>query len=343
MKPIRLLSSLLLALFLLSAPTRAEVVLQYFQLPWNQIAEKMPELAEAGYDAIWLPPPTKASSVFSVGYDLWDPFDLGQKDQRGTVRTRYGTMDDLLRLIETAHRFGIRVYFDNIMNHRAFDVPGFNESTPINTYPGMVPEDFLLRVTEEGFYRTWDTTRKWNDVWQVQHLGLADLIDIAHETPNANFGPTEGSTHPKVTFLRHPDNPEYYCYIPGASGTSHAAYDGQYVGFGPGNGITREFLQQNKWFYQEDVGAMLIRAVRWKMDVTKADGLRLDAVKHVPSYFFGQQGGPGADSSDAGYLGGVQRQFNLTRGFSDWNNHRDTVFNSEIPRDDALVFGELTP
>ncbi len=338
MKPIRL--RLLITFFLLFGAARAEVVLQYFQLTWNQIAEKMPELAEAGYDAIWLPPPTKASSVFSVGYDLWDPFDLGNKDQRGTVRTRYGTKEDLMRMIETAHRFGIRVYFDNIMNHRAFDVPGFNASTPIDIYPGMVPEDFHLRVTEEGFYRKWDNTRDWNDVWQVQHLGLADLIDIAHETPNANFGPTEGSTHPKVTFLRHPNNPEYYCYIPGASGTSHAAYDGEYVGFGPENGITAQFLQDNAWFYQEDVGAMLIRAVRWKMDVTKADGLRLDAVKHVPSYFFGQQGGPGTDSSDLGYLGGVQRQFNLTRGFSDWDNHRDSVFNNDIPRDDALVFGE---
>lgn len=335
------LSHIFLIVLCMAAPTlRGEVILQYFNLGWKDLAEKMPEIVEAGYDALWLPPPTKASSVFSVGYDLWDPFDLGQKDQRGTVRTRYGTQADLNFLIETAHRFGVRVYFDNIMNHRAFDVPGFNENTPIDIYPGMVPEDFHLRVTEEGFFRKWDNTRNWNDAWQVQHLGLADLIDIAHETPNANFGPSEGSTHPKITYLRHPENPDYYCYTPGANGTSHAAGDGDYVGFGPDNGITTEFLQNNAWFYQEDVGAMLIRAVRWKMDVTKADGLRLDAVKHVPSYFFGLQGGPDADSSNLGYIGGVQQQFNLTRGFSDWNNHRDSNFNADIPRDDALVFGE---
>lgn len=322
------------------ASLRGEVILQYFNLSWNQLAEKMPEIAEAGYNSLWLPPPTKASGAFSVGYDLWDPFDLGSTAQRGTVRTRYGTEDDLLNLVRTAHRFGIRVYFDNIMNHRAFDVPGFNENTPIDIYPGMVPEDFHLRVTEEGFYRKWDNTRDWGDVWQVQNLGLADLIDIAHETPNANFGPTEGSTHPKITFLRHPQNPEYYCYIPGDSGTSHAAYDGIYVGFGPDNGITEEFLAQHAWFYEEDVNAMLIRAVRWKMDRTRADGLRLDAVKHVPSWFFGQQHGFGRDASQAGYVGGIQRQFNLSRGFSDWDNLRDSVFNSEIPRDDALVFGE---
>ena len=81
-----------------------ETLIQYFNTDWNEIAAKMPELAEAGYDAIWLPPPTKGSGGLSVGYDLWDRFDLGSKDQRGSVRTRYGTEAELLRLIETAHR-----------------------------------------------------------------------------------------------------------------------------------------------------------------------------------------------------------------------------------------------
>ena len=141
----------------------------------------MPELAEAGYDSLWVPPPTKGSGGLSVGYDLWDRFDLGSKDQRNTVSTRYGTESDLLRMVETAHRFGIRVYFDNIMNHNAFDIPGSNADTPIDIYPGMVPEDFHLKKTGDGFYRKWDNTRSYGDAWQVQHLGLADLIDIAQE------------------------------------------------------------------------------------------------------------------------------------------------------------------
>ncbi|MFO1524207.1 MAG: hypothetical protein U1G05_19715, partial [Kiritimatiellia bacterium] len=95
----------------------------------------------------------------------------------------------------------------------------------------------------------------------------------------------------------------------------------------------------NPAFYSEDVNAMLIRSARWLMDRTKADGLRLDAVKHVPDYFFGQQYGD-KNGSNAGYLGAVQEQFNLTRGFSDWDNHRDSVFDTERPRDDAMVFGE---
>ncbi len=312
---------------LLASPVKAEVILQFFNNSWNEITEKLPEIAEVGYTALWLPPPQKASGDLSVGYDLWDPFDLGNKSQRGG-RTRYGNEDDLLRLIETAHRFGIRVYFDNIMNHRAFDIPGYNEFTPIDIYPGMLPEDFHLRVTEDGFYRPWGDTANWGNTWEVQNQFLSGLIDIAHESPNSNFGPTLGSTHPKIQFVRHPQNPEYYDYHPTLG----------YVGFGNTN-ITTTLITNNPNFFKEDVGGYMMRSVRWLMDRTKVDGLRLDAVKHVPAYFFGEQWASGKDTNSAGYCGQAQWQFNKTRGFSD-ANHRDTVFDSEQPRDDAMMFGE---
>jgi len=335
---------------LLPSLSRAETMLQYFNTSWAEITAKMPELAEAGYTSLWLPPPTKGSGGLSVGYDMWDPFDLGSKSQRNTVRTRYGTEADLLRLVETAHRFGIRIYFDNIMNHRSFDVPGYNENTPVDLYPGLVPEDFHLRVTQEGFYRKWDNTRNWNDAWQVQNLGLADLIDIAQEpgTTNQNFGSSEGSTWPKIKFVRDFDRPENYYFDK----------DGAYIGFGglialarqPGNaGPTateaeakawaQAYINANKSAYEEYVDQYLNRAARWLMDRTKADGLRLDAVKHARPDFFGATYGVDKDSSDYGYTGQVQRQFNLTRGFSD-PNHRDSLFNTEAPRDDAMLFGE---
>jgi len=325
--------SLFLALVMLlgaEAAVRAEAMLQYFNTSWTEITEKMPELAEAGYDSLWLPPPTKGSGGLSVGYDLWDRFDLGSKDQRGSIRTRYGTEAELLRLMETAHRFGIRVYFDNIMNHNAFDIPGYNANTPIDVYPGFVPEDFHLRVTEDGFYRKWDNTRNWGDAWQVQNLGLADLIDIAQEpgSTNQNFGTSEGSTGVKISFVRNPNNPEYYCFHPTLG----------YVGFGSPL-ITGTLIQQNQAFYSERVEDYLNRTARWLIDRTKADGFRLDAVKHVRADFFGATFGADKDSNDYGYMGQAQRQFNLTRGFSD-PSHRDTVFDTEKPRDDAMMFGE---
>jgi Alpha amylase, catalytic domain len=340
-----------LALVLMSAPVlKAETMLQYFNTSWVEITNKMPELAEAGYTSLWLPPPTKGSGGLSVGYDMWDPFDLGSKNQRNTVKTRYGTEAELIRLVETAHRFGIRVYFDNIMNHRAFDVPGYNENTPIDVYPGLVPEDFHLRKTQDGFYRKWDNTRSWSDAWQVQNLGLADLIDIAQEpgTTNQNFGLTEGSTALKIKFIRDFDRPEQYCYDK----------DGAYIGFGglitlarqPANlgpsasdaaakAWAQAYLTTNKGAYEEYVEQYLNRAARWLIDRTKADGLRLDAVKHIRADFFGATFGADKDTSDYGYSGQVQRQFNITRGFSD-ANHRDTVFSLDGGRDDAMMFGE---
>lgn len=382
-------------LLVLPLAGRAEVMLQYFNISWKELADKMPELAEVGYGALWLPPPTKGSGGLSVGYDLWDPFDIGSKDQRGSVSTRYGTEGDLLRMVEIAHRFGIKVYWDNIMNHRAFDIPGYNENTPIDIYPGMVPEDFHLRVTEDGFYRKWDNTRDWNDAWQVQNLGLSDLIDIAHENPNTNFGSNEGDDHPKIVFVRQPNNPEYYLDTdlpfsvsnPGGSFNVYTFANKepyQDVGYGVGNTgagngkfdwddvnangqhdagessepFTDTGLDPNRVGWQnaahgygdgkynmgnpvaEDVNALLIRAARWLMDRTYADGLRLDAVKHVPDYFFGTQFGGDKDYSGAGYTGGAQFQFNLTRGFSDWNNNRDSFFNLGQARDDAMMFGE---
>jgi hypothetical protein len=175
-------------------------------------------------------------------------------------------------MMEVAHRFGISVYFDNIMNHRAFDVPGYNENTPIDTYPGMVPEDFHLKKTEDGFYRKWDNCRDWGSAWQVQNLGLADLIDIAHETPNANFGTTEGSTHPKLSLIRDLARPEQY----DKDKDGNTAYFGVLIDQARlelGNSAdstqltakAREYINARKEAFTEDVGAYLIRAARWKM------------------------------------------------------------------------------
>src|SRR5678816_4235911 len=82
---------------------RADAILQLFNLTWNEVSQKLPEIAEAGYTSLWLPPPSKAGSGYSVGYDLFDPFDLGDKDQRGTVATRYGTKEELVRMVRLAH------------------------------------------------------------------------------------------------------------------------------------------------------------------------------------------------------------------------------------------------
>lgn len=310
---------------------RGEAMLQLFNVNWNDLADKMPEIAEAGYTSLWLPPPAKAGSVFSVGYDPFDPFDLGDKNQRGTVRTRYGTKQELLHLVEMAHRFGLRVYFDNIMNHRGFDTPGYTASTPTNLYPGMTVQDFHVRRQGDGTYRNWDSSIDYGNVFQIQNRPLSGLIDIANEPGglNLNHGATEGSTTPKVAYVRQPANPEYYMdqALPAIAGS-----------WRPFNGAQGDPVA-------EDVNAYLIRAAMWTLHETKCDGFRLDAVKHTPSTFFGDA----VNASPNGYTGGIQTMYDAVHGFGnnaggngfiEADDNRNSCYDAEAIRNDALLFGE---
>lgn len=72
-----------------------------------------------------LPPPFKVGvGTYSVGFDALVRFDLGDRDQSGTFRTKDGTKSDLLSMVRVAHRFGIRVYFDDVMVHNSGSLPG---------------------------------------------------------------------------------------------------------------------------------------------------------------------------------------------------------------------------
>ena len=141
------LPAVLAAALIVTAPVSSqdEVILQYFNTSWKEIERRIPEVAEAGYSALWLPPPCKAASGgFSVGYDVFDRFDLGDKNQMGGVPTRYGTKAELLRLVEVAHRFGLRVYFDNVMAHTGGPLDNVPAGTLFPSMRGFVPEDFHL-------------------------------------------------------------------------------------------------------------------------------------------------------------------------------------------------------
>jgi hypothetical protein len=158
--------------FLAVQNARAEAMLELFQMTWSQVTQKMPEIAEAGYDSLWLPNPAKGNSgAYSVGYDVFDPFDLGSTNQQGTIATLYGTQADLITMGQTAHRFGIRVYFDNVMNHRSDVVPGYPGGSPTNYYPGLVPQDFHLQTVPGGF-ENWPSVSEWCDVQNVENQPL---------------------------------------------------------------------------------------------------------------------------------------------------------------------------
>lgn len=58
---------------------------------WGEVASKAGSLADMGITDVWLPPAGKgATGGYSVGYDAYHLFDLGEFDQEGTIATKYG-------------------------------------------------------------------------------------------------------------------------------------------------------------------------------------------------------------------------------------------------------------
>ena len=53
---------------------------------WTTIREQVPALAKAGFTSLWLPPVHKAANLNgpSMGYDLYDYYDHGEFDQKGS-------------------------------------------------------------------------------------------------------------------------------------------------------------------------------------------------------------------------------------------------------------------
>jgi alpha-amylase len=83
---------------------------------YNTIASKAAELKTAGFTHFWFPPPTKgASGGYSMGYDLYDHYDLGNYYQKGTVETRFGSLSEL----QAAAAACENVLLDLVANHMA--------------------------------------------------------------------------------------------------------------------------------------------------------------------------------------------------------------------------------
>ncbi|MBQ3692252.1 MAG: alpha-amylase, partial [Clostridia bacterium] len=102
-----------------------KTMMQYFEwyLPnnglfWDRCCVQAKKLRENGINMIWLPPAYKgATGKDSVGYDVYDTYDLGEFDQRGSVATKYGTKKQYLKAVKTLQKTGIEVFADVVLNH----------------------------------------------------------------------------------------------------------------------------------------------------------------------------------------------------------------------------------
>ncbi|MCC6686302.1 MAG: hypothetical protein IT205_04875, partial [Fimbriimonadaceae bacterium] len=236
---------------------RQGTILQWFQTDYKTIMKRLPEVVEAGYSAIYLPGPQKGSGGgFSAGYDPLDRFDLGDRLQKGTVRTAFGSTQDLVELIRVAKRFGLEVYCDLVMNHNAN-----RAGQPINQYPDMIPEDFHIRSSTNTTNSEINFNTESAFSFGMLNYDLLGLADIAQE--DGNNTQTGAFTLPgyavfnganKPSFVRQPTVPQLY---PNATPVA------------------------------EDAPQLIDRWVRWLAGGIGFDGFRIDAVKHTPPGYFG--------------------------------------------------------
>jgi alpha-amylase len=116
---------------------------------WNFVAEKVEDLSKAGFNALWLPPVSKASDHMSMGYDPYDYFDLGDFDQKGGTKTLFGSRAELVALIAKAHMHGMGLYADMVINHNSGadeeevnPLDGEKRWTKFNPKSGRFPRDW---------------------------------------------------------------------------------------------------------------------------------------------------------------------------------------------------------
>lgn len=103
-----------------------EVMMQAFEWDtsndgnfYKNLTKNAKDLKAKGIDALRLPPMTKGGGQNDVGYGIYDLWDLGEFDQKGSIRTKYGTKEELLQAIDALHAAGIKVYADVVLNHKA--------------------------------------------------------------------------------------------------------------------------------------------------------------------------------------------------------------------------------
>ena len=103
-----------------------ETMMQFFEwyLPsdgtlWKTAVNEAPYLAKTGITQVWFPPAYKGNGgKDDVGYGVYDLYDLGEFDQKGSIATKYGTKVEYLVAINAMHNYGIKVLADVVFNQK---------------------------------------------------------------------------------------------------------------------------------------------------------------------------------------------------------------------------------
>ncbi len=127
---------------------------------------------DLGIDAIWLTPIFESPSYH--GYDTVD-YEAVEKD--------YGTMTDFRRFLDEAHKRGIRVILDFVMNHTSSQHPWFLESASSPTSPKR--NWYVWSATDPGWKQPWGGDPSWHAKNGAYYYGVFwdGMPDLNYRTP----------------------------------------------------------------------------------------------------------------------------------------------------------------
>ena len=238
-----------------------ETIMQYFEwyLPedashWKRAAKAAKDLAKEGITKVWFPPAYKgASGIHDVGYGVYDGYDLGEFDQKGTIPTKYGTKEEYIKAVKAMQKAGIEVLGDMVLNHRM----GADEKEWVNAVEYQTGNR-MQAISGEKQIESWTKftysgrAGKYSDfTWNATHFDGVDWDD--HEKRNGVFLLQNKEWDQDVD-----GENSNYDYLMGADlDLGHPE-------------VKEEFDRFGKWY----------------MDETGIDGFRLDAVKHMNAGFY---------------------------------------------------------
>ena len=216
---------------------------------WNRLASEAEKLADIGITALWLPPAYKGiGGKDEVGYGVYDLYDLGEFDQKGTIKTKYGSKDEYLNCIMTLKQAGIETYADIVLNHKMGadllqTIPA--EQVDWGNHNALVENNQVVRVATKFTFP--GRKHKYSDFeWNWTHFDGIDYDDKTKEHAIFRFKNKSWSGAVDEEFGN-------YDYLMGAD-----------LDF-KNPEVVQECLDWGKWY----------------LELTKVDGFRLDAVKHM--------------------------------------------------------------